>query len=1573
MKKYSLLVGLFVAVASFATFAPRADAGTLYRVDTGTVASGITRTSAIIGSTVFGTTTIISPVVTSVGFTGTFGPDVVYTGSWSVTSFPVTATLTGLTCGTRYTYQAFATTIDGTMRGSTSSFTTTSCTPVAPSVQINSATLSGSVVTVVGQVNDLGTSPSVNVAFSATPLIGTATSFTVASGYGTQTVFTGTGTTNGLFTATYSTTCGTAPVTYTFNSTATGIDGLARSTITGPTGYQSKTVTVPACPILPPVIDVISAVATSQTTATVTANISSLGTSGSSVALREVDAVAGTTTRSWTEHGTFGTGTFSGNITGLTCATHYLATASMQNYASVTTPSFVNLYFDTPACTPPVLPTVVTVSATAVTATTATFNGSISAEYPNATTIGFGYNTSTTTTTGTDPSISASGSYATGPFSLNISGLTCNTTYHFRAYATNTVGQGWGSDLTFTTSACPVTLPVVTTNPAGSITTNSAFLFGTLISLGGAVNTTAYFDYGTTTAYGVHLTAGAPGQPMTATGLFSTAPSMFVCGTLYHFRASATNTAGTAYGSDLTFTTLPCPVGLPTVVTTAATTVTSSSATLNGSLTNLGGSPSVTVGFNYGTTTAYGSIATVATPLTTTGVFNKGLTGLTCNTMYHYQAYGTNTAGTAYGSDLTFTTSACPVGLAVVTTDTATSITTSSGTINGTITSTGGATVTARGFNYGTTTAYGSTGTSTGSFGVGSFSANETGLTCNTTYHYRAFATNTAGTAYGSDLTFTTLPCPVGLPTVVTTAATTIAMTSATLNGSITATGGVNATTRGFNYGTTTAYGTTSSTTGSYGVGAFSSALTSLVCNTTYHYQAFATNTSGTAYGSDLTFTTSACPIGIPTVVTNSATSVALTTATLNGAITATGGSTIIGRGFNYGTTTAYGATAGTTGSYGVGAFSNDLTGLSCGTTYHYRAFGTNSAGAGFGSDLTFTTSACMIAPPVVVTNAASSITDTYAQLNGSVTVIGSGSTDAYAGFNYGTTTAYGMTLSAFPVLSAPGSFLSNAISLDCNTLYHYQAYAMNTLGATGYGADMTFTTNPCITGASVATTSSSGITMTSANLYGNLLSDGGDPSTVTYFDYDTTTTYSMSTSGISHGVGSFNDSITGLTCGTLYHFRASAFNSFGSTHGADMTFTTSSCPVSLPTVATVSATSVTSTGATFNGSLTSTGGALSTTTGFNYGTTTSYGNTLTYGVLSSASPFNSSTSSLICNTLYHFHAFATNTAGTAYGSDMSFTTSPCPVGLPTVVTNSATAVTGTTAVMNGAITLTGGANAIAVGFNYGTTTSYGTTSTTTGSFGVTSFATGLTSLSCNATYHYRAFAINSAGTTYGGDVSLTTTPCLAMVATTGSSSITQTAGTLSGNLTNLGGASSATVGFNYGTTTSYGSTATYGSLSGSSVFSSTVSSLTCNTLYHFRAFATNTAGSAYGTDMTFTTLPCNPTVVTVSASMASISTATFVGNLTATGGTGVVNNVGFNYGPTTAYGTTIPASAPTGGIRSTAGPFTVVVSGLPTTGGAVAGDPLRSAISCNLPWHMRAFATNTGGTAYGADVSFCN
>ena len=133
------------------------------------------------------------------------------------------------------------------------------------------------------------------------------------------------------------------------------------------------------------------------------------------------------------------------------------------------------------------------------------------------------------------------------------------------------------------------------------------------------------------------------------------------------------------------------------------------------------------------------------------------MTSLSANTTYYVRAYATNTAGTSYGLEVTFTTSAIAP---TVTTQTVSSIAVTTATGNGNITSLGvpNPTVTGICWNTATSPTTSNFKTTNGPTGTtGAYTGSMTSLSANTTYYVRAYATNTAGTSYGTEVTFKTL------------------------------------------------------------------------------------------------------------------------------------------------------------------------------------------------------------------------------------------------------------------------------------------------------------------------------------------------------------------------------------------------------------------------------------------------------------------------------------------------------------------------------------------------------------------------------------------------------------------------------------------------------------------------------------------------------------------------------------------------------------------------------------------------------------------------------------------------
>jgi hypothetical protein len=282
----------------------------------------------------------------------------------------------------------------------------------------------------------------------------------------------------------------------------------------------------------------------------------------------------------------------------------------------------------------------------------------------------------------------------------------------------------------------------------------------------------------------------------------------------------------------------------PSASVLPASDIQSFTSTLNGTVNGKGFLTNVI--FEWGLTTSYGnSVNAIQSPVTGSAdaAVSAGITGLQSASLYHFRIKASNAVNLTISSDLTFTTAPSSP---ILTTAVASSIAGTTAVSGGTISFDGGSAITARGVCYATSPAptLSNSVTSDG-VGTGAFISNLTGLTTNTTYYVRAYATNTIGTTYGNEISFKT----VSVPTVTTSVVTAINGITAKAGGAVTADGGSAVTVSGLCWGTSPNPTILNSVNTS-----FTDAMTGLTTGTVYYVRAYATNVAGTGYGGQVGF-----------------------------------------------------------------------------------------------------------------------------------------------------------------------------------------------------------------------------------------------------------------------------------------------------------------------------------------------------------------------------------------------------------------------------------------------------------------------------------------------------------------------------------------------------------------------------------------------------------------------------------------------------------------------------------------------------------------------------------------------
>lgn len=513
----------------------------------------------------------------------------------------------------------------------------------------------------------------------------------------------------------------------------------------------------------------------------------------------------------------------------------------------------------------------------------------------------------------------------------------------------------------------------------------------------------------------------------------------------------------------------------------------------------------------------------------------------------------------------------------------------------------------------------------------------------------------------------------------------------------------------------------------------------------------------GTSYAPKLEVTYSVAA-GAPTVTTGNpqASSVEETSVRVWGTVTDDGGESCSGR-FEYGTTVGYGSyTSWASGLESDTAFSNELTGLSAGTLYHYRAVASNSGGTDYGADVTVLTKPYK-PYNVVVTSTSTQNTLDWSKGNGAGKTRIWFKTDTYP-TAYVTTGVTGdtVTCNGTEIYFNTGTTYDHT-SLTNGTTYYYLLLSEKTSTYTRYSdaAASGYGTPAAVAAPTVTTNAATGVGATSATLNLYLGSLGGDTDADVSFQYykDGDGAWGESTTPVNKTEPTtFADDVTGLDAVSLYHFRAKAENVTGITYGDSLDFTTGGAAA--PLMTTEAATDVLKTTATLHGTVANDGGS-DVTAHFEWGLTTSYGSSSgTVPGLTTGDSAYFNVDGLLPSTTYHFRIVGVNSTGTGYGADTTFTTqSP---GLPTVSTQAASSVGSNSAILNGLLTDDSGSDCD-VRFAWGDTSAcVNTTGWQPGKHSSDLFNFSLGGLDLGKTYYFKAQASSDGGTTVASGQTLT-------------------------------------------------------------------------------------------------------------------------------------------------------------------------------------------------------------------------
>jgi hypothetical protein len=459
-----------------------------------------------------------------------------------------------------------------------------------------------------------------------------------------------------------------------------------------------------------------------------------------------------------------------------------------------------------------------------------------------------------TSSYGSSASVALSPNNGTGSqgVSVVLPGLTPNTPYHYRLSATNVQGTNRTDDGIFIVTII-AQAPIVTAQPATDILSSTAKLGG-LVNPNGYAATSA-FEISTN---GTNWTS-IPALPSTVNGSSAVGVTANATGlepnTLHRCRLVSNNAAGSTTSNEITFTSAVDP---PLVIVANPSAITATGATFAGSVQTK--NRATTVRFEYGTSTAYGSVTPDQyIPAGTAPVnLSASVSGLSTGVVYHYRIVASNSGGTAASANLSFVpvSGITPTAPPSVSSGSAFVMSLNLVLVIATVNPNGGATTLI--CEYGPSPAFGS---STPVIAAGNSNSSQLAFVSienpqpGTLYHYRLVAQNSLGTSVGAASTFTTNFMP---PLVEAGGVQPVGTTSARITGTVNPRG-TNAQVF-LDYGTDgvsfpNSVGALPATVSGSTEALVTADLTNLQQGVTYFYRLRGVNTGGTGLGTAGSFT----------------------------------------------------------------------------------------------------------------------------------------------------------------------------------------------------------------------------------------------------------------------------------------------------------------------------------------------------------------------------------------------------------------------------------------------------------------------------------------------------------------------------------------------------------------------------------------------------------------------------------------------------------------------------------------------------------------------------------------------